>query len=481
VRSHHPSLPWLALTAFRHNNKAVDLSRTIRLSGLSSGAKLELVQLSKSTGVVNVALQLPPSEAQSPAQARLTDKFPSTTTLWLLLRKFEAGVAGSSAKRNLTARGVPSAGAGAGRLYYEQPVLDIMGRQLSTFTDLQKTLSQLGFNSGSALVKLTFKATETPLEEAMNQIQHYFDEADPPPPSSEPVPSSSVAEEPAKEPVKPEWLEDEKMQDVQSTPQTGTTQSTNTEAPAQPTDTEATLPNTQPSSSEPTTTISDRPVSVYRPPTSSGPPDIKHNDSDYTPTVEHAQIHQKLLQQESRNKRLPTDAELAAKQKEQKEELSKIESIEIKIRFPDQSAVSSKFGQTDTSSALYRFVRECLDQQFKSEPFVLRNPGVRDKDGGLIVEGNKRLILDLQLRGRVLVVFGWDDKASVSARSNKEVLRADLRQQAREYVAPEMQGVAAGEQDEKGVKVDLGSKTESSEGGGSKGKMPKWLKGLGKK
>ena len=446
------------------------------MSGLSSGAKLELVQLSKSAGVVNVALQLPPSEAASPAQARLTDKFPSTTTLWLLLRKFESGVAGPATKRNLTARGVPSTGAGAGRLYYEQPVLDIMGRQLSTFTDLQKTLSQLGFNSGSALVKLTFKTTETPLEEAMNQIQHYFDEADPPPPSTDPAASASVAAEPPKELVKPEWLEDEEMQDVQSTLHADTTQTPTTEAQPQPqpTDTEQTP------SEEPTTTVSDRPVSVYRPPTSSGPPAIKHNDSDYTPTVEHAQIHQKLLQQESRNKRLPTDAELAVKQKEQKEELSRIESVEIKIRFPDQSAVSSKFGQTDTSSTLYAFVRECLDQPFKSETFVLRNPGVRDKEGGVIVEGNKRLILDLQLRGRVLVVFGWDDKASASAKGKKEVLRADLRQQAREYIAPEVLGAADG-QEEKGVKVDLGSKTESGEGGGSKGKMPKWLKGLGKK
>ncbi len=97
-----------------------------------------------------------------------------------------------------------------------------------------------------------------------------------------------------------------------------------------------------------------------------------------------------------------------------------------------------------------------------------------------MVEGQKRLILDLQLRGRVLVVFGWDDKASASARGTKQVLRADLRQQAKEYVAPEVSGVSPAE-DEKGVKVDLGPKKDEGEGGGVKGKMPKWLKGLGKK
>ena len=268
------------------------------------------------------------------------------------------------------------------------------------------------------------------------------------------------------------------MQDVQPTTTSSTTEDLATEQP-QPTDTAATSSSTTPPSAEPTTTISERPVSIFRPPTSSGPPATTHNESDYTPTVEHAKIHQKLLQQESRNKRLPTDAELAAKQKEQREELSKIQSVEIKVRFPDQSAVSSKFGQTDTSSSLYSFVKECLEDKLKAEPFVLRNPGVRDKDGGLIVEGKKRLILDLQLRGRVLVVFGWDDKASASVKGEKEVLRADLRQQAREYIPPDVSGVTAGEE-EKGVKVDLSSKKDSGEGGGIKGKMPKWLKGLKK-
>ena len=82
----------------RHNNKPVDLTRTIRLSGLTSGAKLELVQLSKSAGVVSIALQLPDSESKGQPNARLTDKFPSSTTLWLVLRKFEAGVAGGASQ-----------------------------------------------------------------------------------------------------------------------------------------------------------------------------------------------------------------------------------------------------------------------------------------------------------------------------------------------------------------------------------------------
>jgi len=169
VRSLPPELfSGLLTDIYRHQNKQVDLSRTFRLSGLTSGAKLELVQSSRSPAVVSVALQLPDSEAQGIPNARLTDKFPSTTTLWLVLRKFEAGVAGeSSTQRNLTARGTPrtdGGSSGQGRLYYETPVLQVMGRELSSFTELQKSHVQLGFNSGSVLIKLNFRLSDMTLE-----------------------------------------------------------------------------------------------------------------------------------------------------------------------------------------------------------------------------------------------------------------------------------------------------------------------------
>lgn len=155
----------------------MDLSLAFRLTGLTSGAKLELVQLSRSPSVVTVAIQLPESEARGVPNGRLLDKFPSSTTLWHILRKFEAGVAGGGSTRNLTARGVPSTdngGTGAGRLFYEIPVLQTLGREMSTFADLQKSLAQLGFNSGNILLRLSFRRTEEPLEVAMVKIQDYF-------------------------------------------------------------------------------------------------------------------------------------------------------------------------------------------------------------------------------------------------------------------------------------------------------------------
>ena len=125
-----------------------------------------------------MALQLPESEVRDGSTSRLVDKFPSTTTLWLVLRKFESGAPGETAARyNFTARGIPqttNGSSGSGRLVYETPVVQVMGRELSAFTDLQKSLAQLGLNGGSVLLRLSFRPTQTPLEEAMAEMEEYF-------------------------------------------------------------------------------------------------------------------------------------------------------------------------------------------------------------------------------------------------------------------------------------------------------------------
>ena len=50
-----------------------------------------------------------------------------------------------------------------------------MGREYSSLVDLQRSLSQLGFNDGSVLLKLSFRASLVPLEEAQKQVSDYFD------------------------------------------------------------------------------------------------------------------------------------------------------------------------------------------------------------------------------------------------------------------------------------------------------------------
>jgi tether containing UBX domain for GLUT4 len=345
-----------------------------------------------------------------------------------------------------------------------------MNRELASFTDLQKSLAQLGFNTGSALLRLSFRATETPLEEAMVQIQDYFTSIEgegPAAPPSQPQQSAPATEpQPAALPTQPEWTEESHSQPaLQPQPETSTTSS-----PQSPTATSA----------------SGRPISVFRPPTASTPSAAltSHNEADYTPTIEHAQIHQKVLQQNTRNVRLKTEAELAAQAEEEAAKWAAVKNVEVKIRFPDQSTIVTPFTQSDNAADLYHFVRECLETRWRSEVFLLRNPGIRGKNEFIPDDSGKKLIKDLQLKGRVLLTFAWDEqKASVQARSTKSVLREDLRERAQELEVKDVTMIDVEADKDPGVKINVGKMDtgKSEDSGQSKSKMPKWLKGLNKK
>ncbi|KAK2748282.1 hypothetical protein FQN57_000940 [Myotisia sp. PD_48] len=481
----------------KYQKKQIDLSLTFRLAGLSSGAKLELVRLSKSPSVVSIALQLPESEAQGLPNNRLTDKFPSNTTLWLILRKFESGVAGSGVTFNLTARGAPHTEqntSGAGRLFYQTPVLQFLGRELSSFTDLQRTLGQLGLNSGSALIRVHFRTTDRPLEEAMAEIDAYFksEDAGSSKPESDEASSSSAIETPASS-----------DQQVQPTPSSteDVTMETQDEPPT------PTLPTEPDPGSHPTTTVSSRPVKVYAPPTNSTPKSAQtpYDERDYLPTIDHARSHQQRLNVSSRPSRLAGDAELAAQESALQEKLAKVVEVEIKLRFPDQSQAVSTFTKEDTAKSLYDFARNCLDTHLMNETFRLTyfpNAGATAGTSGnasaapanisqsqvhIDEKENKLLIHDLRMSGRVLVNFIWDTNAALSVRGGGgSVLRPELRRTASEIQVKDLSTVEDDDDEEgKGKswlqKIKSGG-TDSGKSGGKKGGgVPKWLKLPGKK
>ncbi|KAH8693618.1 GLUT4 regulating protein TUG-domain-containing protein [Talaromyces proteolyticus] len=469
----------------KHQSKQVDLSLLYRLSGLTSGAKLELVQLSKSPSVVTVALQLPDSEAHG-TNGRVLDKFPSTTTLWLVLRKFEAGVAGNGPARNLTAKCAPAVdggSSGAGRLYYQMPVLQSMGRELATFSDLQKSLAQLGFNSGNVLFRLSFRTTQEPLEEAMMKITQYFKEFE----EETTIPSAAPAASPAAIDQAPPAIKEENVisEEPSSVPVTLSTstaevQPLGEQIPEQP------------------TILSDlnRPVTVYRPPTNTTPQSAlaSYREEDYVPSIEHAKSHQDRLNQLSHNVRLPSDREIAEKAAAEQEKLAAIKEVEVKIRFPEQSQVVAKFGQPDTGSVLYSFVRDCLDTPFANEKFSLAIFGAGVSRGPfdqkkIIPDSDRQyLIKDLGLKGRVLVNFTWGDHASTAARkSGTNLLKSQLRSQAQDIQIPAVPGLVADDEDnaKKSPLGKLGAALKgdgsTSQSGGRKGGVPKWLKLPGKK
>ncbi|KAF7114303.1 hypothetical protein CNMCM5793_008255 [Aspergillus hiratsukae] len=470
----------------KYKSKQLDLSLVFRLSGLASGAKLELVQLSRSPSIVTVALQLPEEEARGVPNGRLLDKFPSTTTLWLVLRKFEAGVAGGGPTRNFTGRGVavPSAGnEGSGRLFYETPVVQVMGRELSTFEDLQKSLAQLGFNSGNVLVRLSFRRTEEPLEVAMVKIQDYFKAFEDAAPKPQEAPAAPAQPETVPEPSQP-------LQQVPSAEHTEPVAAAAAPTPSA----QVPQPVSHPSiaSTVPSAVIepSSRPVTVFLAPSNTTPQaaQMTYNEEDYIPSLDQAQAHQRRLNASSRPVRLPTDAEIAAKAAEEEEKRAAIREVDVKVRLPDQSQIVSKFGRQDTGATLYGFVRSCLAEQFANEKFILTSfpagpPGSAAKRIQSIIPDTDQtfLIKDLGMIGRVLVTFSWDASASPAARSSREsVLKPELRNQARELKIEQPPELMDTSQDTLPPKVS-GDRDGEKKSGRKPGGIPKWLKLPGKK
>ncbi|KAI4158092.1 MAG: hypothetical protein LQ342_007766 [Letrouitia transgressa] len=483
----------------------MDLSNPMRLSGLSPGAKLELVVLSRSPSVVSVALQLLDPTNQGSSETRLTDQFPSSTTLWLVLRKFES----LAPHRNYTARHVSkfvSGDNGAGRLYYETPVLNIMGREISSFTDLQKTLAQFGFNSGSVLLRLSFRVSEIPLEEALEQMGHYFDSAEydekarPQAGSdvkiqneSETLPDvvakddgnallSSRSDSPPKSeddsnnvlPGSDSHHEGEKDSNdllpsssdlfLESQPNRNLSEASSASKPLA-----ETYP--PPTSSPIGTTPDQRAFTIYAPSSSTTPKAARQafNENDYEPTIAHAKLHQSRLAKSGRNKTLLSDNEILAQQRAQAQKLAEITSIEIKIRFPDQWSAVSEFTNSETARSLYDFVRGLLDKE--TEPFLLSFSSAK---GPKTVPCNStdKLISDIGMTGKTLVNFQWDQNASFGAKTSP-VLQNKYGQRAKEIEVKEIPEVDEPERDK--PNVGLSNKTNTGEQKRKPG-VPKWLK-----
>jgi len=449
--------------------KQFDLSLSVRLAGLANGAKLQLVQASRSPSVLSVALQLP----QSLGGGRIQDKFPSNTSLWQVLRKFEEAVAGDPPKKlNITQRGVPSTDTGSGRLEYEQPVVNIMNRQLKDFVDLQKTLMQLGFNNGSVLVRLEFRQSGTPMEEAMKQISEYFSATQSAAPT--PAPARSEAPTKAEEQAEPMEIEttaahgahamaDGNMRSVPdanadniAAPSEGQTDrdpssdTIMTPAPPSPkaekpyeetgliaSSSEGPITSTEPVSilaqSQHSTTSGPQ-ISVYAPSSNSTPQAAlqPYNEADYLPSIEHAQSHQNTLNRASQNRRLQSDAEMAKDSVEKAQVLAAVKSATIRVRFPDQMQVDVTIRPSETAESLYTTVRDMLERP--EQGFELRYRSPKGAPLTLPAASTKKLIADLGLVGNTLLTMAWG--TSIPLDTRQPVLKQSVRSQAKELKVP---------------------------------------------
>ncbi|KAK4230557.1 GLUT4 regulating protein TUG-domain-containing protein [Podospora fimiseda] len=450
----------------KHKQKLVDLTGPFRTSGLVSGAKLELVQKSKSASVVSIALDV--------NGQRYVKKLPSDMTLWQTLRQFETSEKGL----DLTGRGVP-VGQSTGQLYHEAPVINIMGREYSALEDLQKTLSQCGINSGSMVLRLSFKLTEKTLFDAMSDISQFLKDVEP-------------------ERQKPEVKEEAKPIPVaeKSQAQTESTEVVaKTEEPVLPTTTEepvstpAAQPNTavdlmdidEPAAVESTPLDKLQPTGVFSAPSASTPvaATIKDDDEDFEPTTAHAQLRQQQLAQRAQNTRLKSDAELAAIAAEEAAKLAKVTKVEIRVRFPDGSSAVWTATLEDTGAWLYEAIRGIM--LHPEQPFRLALSGLKTH----IEDNNKKLIGGYKLQGRVLLNLLWED--SVTPATRKEpFLKSSVADKAKAIPIPE---VPKGTEYDEGSSAAAGpSKSTNTKGSSSnsldpdamKKKLSKFL-GLGKK
>ena len=406
----------------------------------------------------------------------------------MLLRHFESGLGDSEPSRNFTARGIPQAepgGPGSGRLFYETPVIQVMGRELASFTDMQKSLAQLGFNSGSVLLRLGFRRTDSPLEEAIAEIDNYFRSAKSEQNASTRSTRAAQAEHAPSTSKSVPILNDIEKRSLPESSSPSQMQSPSQQSAAliyyqmpQGDESSALRSDIRSKVDETIAGPAERPISVFAPSSESTLAASRQafNEKDYEPTVAHAKLHQARLATSTVNKRLPTDAELAVQAEVQAKRTADVKDVQIKVRFPDQMQVISTFSNLDTSTTLYDFVRGLMEKE--NEPFSL-NFSSAQGPRSVPKDENVRLIGDLGMTGRILINVAWEGGADIRFRGGS-VLKPEFQIKAQQIEIREFEGV---EVEEKESDIVEGRGKQKDEGRERKGGVPRWLRlpGTGKR
>jgi len=391
--------------------------------------------------------------------------------MWRILRKFESD---KDANLNFTGRSVAevaNGSSGAGRIFYEMPNLNVLGRELKTFGDLQMTPARLGINNGGVPVRLSFKKTDQPLEEAIRDIQQYFkdeEQTELGAAGSEARPAEVEGVTNAIAGLSPEVPgEDTEMKDV--------TVESKDEAGAP-----LTVTSSKPVAPEESIDPNQREVAFYAPPSSTIPQAAlkPHDEADYEPTIAHAKTHQASLLNRAQNQRLLSDKEIEQAENEKATKLALMKKVFLNVKYPDQSSTTASFTAEETAADLYKYVSGLILAE--GEPFKLnwygRGPEVIPKDEK---GSKKKLIKDLGLAGSVRINFIWEDGASEKARK-APTLKPEYLEQARPIVVPEIAAVETKDEEFPSA-VDKGKGKETSAGRGKADRLQKLLGRLSKK
>ncbi|PJF19517.1 hypothetical protein PSACC_00661 [Paramicrosporidium saccamoebae] len=314
-----------------HGRATLDLSSSVRLSGLPPGAKLTLVQVSTRESNVLVALQ---------HTVRVTGTFPCSTSLWSILAHFNVGLT--------AANGIVMA-----------PRLVILGQEYGGLEKLAKvTLRSIGV-TGSCLMRVIYKPAEVQsLQEAeailskvlgANTVERFVIGAVEPSVAGAVENSVVGTVEPsvigeAKPPVTNVFIE--------PSPQVVSTNVS---------------PHFVPAEESPHL---NRKFALFTPPNTAvlvQAPDLP--DSHYELGETEFRLH--LAVTHARTQAL-VDAPLVSRaklmEKRQAELLSRYPVARIRFRMPDQHQLEAEFKSTEPASQLYAFVRWAVKT---SEEFVL--------------------------------------------------------------------------------------------------------------
>lgn len=436
-----------------------------------------MVVKSKTASVITLTLQLPTGE-------RIPSQFPSNFSVWQILRQYESGTAGEGRNLEITQRGYPvlTQGGGHGHLMHEMPSITIVQRELSELEDFKKTLSQLGFTSGPILLRLNFRKTNVPLHEAMEKVSALFadqesdlgaDIAKPPTAHSKPSPGeSSIAEE--QKPIPKDELRQPSSFNSQLTSQSlmHEQQQAASSTPA------SSDPKVLSCTSEQVAQSSLQPTHVFSAPTSTTPAAARlaFNESAYVPTVEHAHAHQQRLQESGQNKRLLSDRELEAKNAIKTAHLNAIQSVEIRVRFPDNTSADWTFGPQDTGARVYEAVRIVLRDP-KLEFYLAIPPNSRIRDAG--EEPRDLLIKGYELKGKVLLNMVLEGNG---LQKKESFIKSEFSSKAETLHIPNEPPEVEDEEKDVGPMKSLKNlgASVSKEASSAGKKLPKWFK-MGKR
>ncbi|KAJ3315110.1 Tether containing UBX domain for GLUT4 [Boothiomyces sp. JEL0838] len=317
-----------------HKKDLLPNSTSIRFANLPPGAKLSLkfIGVGKST-LVQVALQ-------TEEHGRLVATFPSNIRLWGILVYFEQknGI-------NLTRQSKGN---------YLMPVIVFMNKEYSSITLLrEKSLRDLGLESGSGSLRLFLHAALNPIEFYLQEIEEATKESIDDindvvsTPSATPKPIHTPAPTPAQVPI------------------------TNEQKPTE----NPTIPNAQDQKIE----LVGNNIKLYRPP----PDSMSAHKIELPPSffeITSAELRMAFESQKSQAAYHENRPLMTQKMREREEKLKqeKYPKTMIRIRMPDRSIFEATFLSTQKVSELFDIVKSKLDKVGNFRLFI--TPPVQNLD-----------------------------------------------------------------------------------------------------